>query len=348
MGRGDAAESVRQRETPAIEEALRLTRELASILSRCHSVKVYHRDIKPDNIIVDLDLASLTLVDFGIAWGTFGGAETEFSTELGQELGNRFLRIPDLAAGRERRDPRADLTMSVGILFYLLTGKAPRVLADEAMRPPHDAYAEQLPDALTADSRWSLVRRIFHVGFQPSVDLRFQTADELIQRIDEILQPTDRPETAPRSQAELQAFNDLLVSSIIAAKLRIEETMLQSSRTLEQQLRLAAEQNGLRSRHNDGWAWVSVPGKRVEFSYILVRTDAWHPEARVHHIVELVGPTSSQVQASYSLEGEERLIYYTGPAADIERLAEELERQTDEIFSAAVGRLRQKLSEALS
>jgi len=91
-----------------------------------------------------------------------------------------------------------------------------------------------------------------------------------------------------------------------------------------------------------------VPGKRVEFSYGLVRTDAWQPEARVHHIVELVGPTSSQVQASYSLEGEERLIYYTGPAADIERLAEELERQTDEIFAAAVERLRQKLSEALS
>jgi len=53
-----------------IEEALRLTRELASILSRCHSVKVYHRDIKPDNVIVDPDLAGLTLVDFGIAWGT--------------------------------------------------------------------------------------------------------------------------------------------------------------------------------------------------------------------------------------------------------------------------------------
>ena len=45
---------------------------------------------------------------------------------------------------------------------------------------------------------------------------------------------------------------------------------------------------------------------------------------------------------------EERLIYYTGPAANTERLAEELERQSDEIFAAAVERLRQKLSEALS
>jgi len=100
------------------------------------------------------------------------------------------------------------------------------VLADEAVRPPHVAYAEQLPHSLTVDSRWTLVRRIFDVGFKPEVDLRFQTADELIQRIDEILQPTERPETAPRSQAELQAFNDQLVSAIIAAKLRIEKTML--------------------------------------------------------------------------------------------------------------------------
>ena len=150
-----------------------------------------------------------------------------------------------------------------------------------------------------------------------------------------------------RSQAELQAFNDLLASAITAAKLRIEEAMLRSSRKLEQQLRSVAAQNGLRSRHHAGWAWISVPGKRVEFSYGLVRPEAWQPEARVHHTVELVGSTGSQVQASYYLEGEEEIIYYTGPAADIERLAEELDRQTDEIFAAAIGLLRRKLSEAL-
>ena len=67
----------------------------------------------------------------------------------------------------------------------------------------------------------------------------------------------------------------------------------------------------------------------------------------MYHVVELVGPTDSQVQASYSLDSEERIVYYTGPSADTERLSEELDRQTDDIFAAAVERLRQKLSEAL-
>ncbi len=330
-----------------LEEALRLTRELASILSRCHLREVYHRDIKPDNVLIEPRSLGLTLVDFGISWCSPTGAATELNTEFGQELGNRFLRIPDLAAGRERRDPRADVTMSVGMLFYLLTGQTPRVLADEALRPPHVALAERIPEAVVSDPRWTPVRRVFDVGFQPSVDLRFQTADELIQRLNEILEPARRDKSPLRSEEEVQTFNELLASAITASKLRIEEAMLVSSRHLEQQLRQTAERYGLLSIHNAGWAWVSVPGKRVEFTYSLVRRDARQPEARVHHVVELVGSGSGQVQARYSFDDEEAIIYYIGPAADTERLAEELEQQSDEIFAAAVARLREKLINAL-
>jgi class 3 adenylate cyclase len=164
------------------------------------------------------------------------------------------------------------------------------------------------------------------------------------QAVAEHVKAADQAER--RSQVELKALDDLVSSGSAAPKLRLEDELLKASRQLEQRLRRLAEENGLRSRHNSGWAWVAVPGKRVEFSYALVRKDAWQPEARVLHVLELVG-TGSHVQASYSLDDEKSITYYNGPTADTARLAEELERRTDQIFSAAVVRLREKLRVAL-
>jgi serine/threonine protein kinase len=106
-----------------IEDALRITRELAEVVARCHAVGVCHRDIKPDNIVVGSNDSRLTLVDFGIAFAEADPEESDFRTEPAQELGNRFLRIPDLSAGQEeRRDPRSDVTLVVGVLFTCCRG----------------------------------------------------------------------------------------------------------------------------------------------------------------------------------------------------------------------------------
>jgi serine/threonine-protein kinase len=270
-------------------------------------------------------------------------------TELGQELGNRFLRIPDLAAGRVRSDPRADVTMAVGVLFYLLTGHAPRVLADESLRPPHIAFGEWIPKALVSDPRWTLLRRLFDVGFQPAVDLRFQTADALRQRLDEMLEPPKRAVAPMRSSVEVQALNELLSSAIAAAQLRIERAMLESSRLLEQRLKQLAGHNGLHSIHNAGGAWVSVPGKRVEFTYSLVRRDAHQPQARICHAVELDDSEAGHLRAKYTVDANgDSIAYYSGPAADLERLHDEMQQHADEIFASAVACLREKVRVALA
>jgi serine/threonine-protein kinase len=160
--------------TTKVVEALNISRELARIVERCHEAGVGHRDIKPDNIIIDPSTSHLILVDFGTAWYAAGeDGPDAFRTDWGQELGNWFLRIPDLAAGRDRRDLRKDLVFIVGVLFYLLTGRTPRVLADERTRPPHESLAESVPDSLTSSSEWKFIKRFFEVGFQASIDHRF-------------------------------------------------------------------------------------------------------------------------------------------------------------------------------
>jgi serine/threonine-protein kinase len=163
-----------------IDVALPIVTALIDIVRRCHAAGVLHRDIKPDNVILHGgDIARPVLIDFGMGWAAsdesmFG----EFSTGAGQELGNRFLRLPEYAPGHHVRDTRSDVTMLVAILFYLLTGAAPRVLLDPTGRMPHEAMLERFSIQSRADVRWERLRRVFNVGFQQRLDMRFVDAEQ--------------------------------------------------------------------------------------------------------------------------------------------------------------------------
>ena len=112
-----------------------LSMAILSALEHAHSVGVFHRDIKPDNIILrEGDVSDPVLIDFGIS---FNEEKNLFSaaTLLGQQLGNRFLHLPELHRGA--RDPRSDLTQFCGVLIYALSGVRPVSLVDESGNHPH-------------------------------------------------------------------------------------------------------------------------------------------------------------------------------------------------------------------
>ncbi len=137
---------------------------------------------------------------------------------------------------------------------------------------------------------------------------------------------------------------------------RIEQSMLRASRKLEDKLEAMARENRLMSRHLAGRARVISGGQAVEFHYGLCRSEAWDPEASVTHRVELIGQNRSYVKATYRIDakvgdgreyGHHGRTYYRGPAADTERLEEELVVHAEEIFGRALGILRQKLTAAV-
>jgi serine/threonine-protein kinase len=305
---------------------------------------------------VGADESSLTLVDFGIAFAAPDPGDSDLRTEVGQELGNRFLRIPDLSAGQtERRDPRSDVTLVVGVLFYLLSGRAPRTLVDQELRPPHARSPNLFPDATMSDPRWTGVRRILDVGFQLAVNLRFQSADELVDRIDEVLNPLESTVPTGGYREELAALRDLLGSAVADSFRRVERDMLESSRKLEDRLETMANEEGLMSVHYSARARVMEAGRSVQFVYSLRRAEADDPSAEVVHTVELVGSERSHVRATYDLDASvghgrayyQRVPYYTGPAADTERLEEELLAHAEEIFESAIRVLREQLGATL-
>lgn len=182
---GQTLAQFRQSNKISIDFSILIILKLLNIIECLHDYKIIHRDIKPDNIIIQScgDLScEIFLIDFGISW--CGSEDPRFlDTRTQQGLGNRFLELPELKPGRNIRDIRSDITYVIGILFYLLFDKYPRQLSDEYQRMPHQSIVTTDYPLLTQDTRWSKLYRIFNIGFHPNIDLRFGNVSELKQLI---------------------------------------------------------------------------------------------------------------------------------------------------------------------
>lgn len=119
------------------DTALNFFVELLNVLYYCHSNNIIHRDIKPDNIMLpNGELMSFVLIDFGLS---FNREEQEGITETNQQLGNRFILLPELVSGssEQKRMPQSDITQATAVFLYLLTGCIPNSLFDGEGKQPH-------------------------------------------------------------------------------------------------------------------------------------------------------------------------------------------------------------------
>ncbi len=112
---------VREKQLP-IEEALRITREVGDALSYAHSHGIIHRDIKPDNIL--LESGHAVVADFGIARAihTAGGPSL---TQTGVAVGTPAYTSPEQCAGARELDGRSDLYSLGCVLYEMLAGQPP-------------------------------------------------------------------------------------------------------------------------------------------------------------------------------------------------------------------------------
>jgi predicted Ser/Thr protein kinase len=103
----------------APDVAVRMLAELADALDYAHRKGVVHRDIKPDNVLIEDDSGRLMLTDFGIAKA--GAAGT--LTQTGVVIGTPTYMSPEQATGEKTVDGRSDL-YSLGMLAYeMLAGR---------------------------------------------------------------------------------------------------------------------------------------------------------------------------------------------------------------------------------
>jgi len=104
------------------DEARRVVAEIADALDHAHRQGVVHRDIKPDNVLLEDESGRALLTDFGVA-KALGKGET--LTRLGSVVGTPHFMSPEQAAGRADIDGRSDI-YSLGVMAYaMLAGRLP-------------------------------------------------------------------------------------------------------------------------------------------------------------------------------------------------------------------------------
>ena len=159
-----------------LDDALRITAEIASALDYAHRQGVIHRDIKPENILMHEGAA--LVADFGI-----GKAVSEMGasiTQTGLAVGTPAYMSPEQATAESVVDGRSDIYSLACVLYEMLTGEQPYtaataqgVIAKRFMSPvPHAKAVRDIPDALDTAVTKALART--------AVD-RFPTAGEFAE-----------------------------------------------------------------------------------------------------------------------------------------------------------------------
>jgi hypothetical protein len=111
----------RERRLP-VDDALQLIREMADALEYAHRHGVVHRDVKPENVLLQSGHALVT--DFGIALAleNAGGARI---TRTGIMLGTPSYMAPEQASGDRPIDARTDVYALGAVLHEMLAGESP-------------------------------------------------------------------------------------------------------------------------------------------------------------------------------------------------------------------------------
>jgi serine/threonine-protein kinase len=171
-----------------IDEAVKITTEVADALQYAHGQGVIHRDIKPENILLHNGRAMVA--DFGIALAVSAAAGGRM-TETGLSLGTPHYMSPEQATADKHITSRSDIYSLGSVLYEMLTGEPPhtgssaqaiimKIVSDEVRPvrelrkavPPHMAAAvakavEKLP-ADRFDSAKAFAEALHNPAFAPS------------------------------------------------------------------------------------------------------------------------------------------------------------------------------------
>ena len=179
-----------------VDETRRIVREVADALAYAHERGVVHRDIKPDNILLDATTGRTMVTDFGIARAV-SDMDSGRLTATGMAIGTPAYMSPEQAAGDRDIDGRSDL-YALGIVAYqMLVGEPPFVASSTpAMLVKHISERPTPISQRRGDVPQDLARAVM-MCLEKDPVMRFPTAGALVTALDTGNVPElRRPESA--------------------------------------------------------------------------------------------------------------------------------------------------------
>jgi serine/threonine protein kinase len=120
---GESLGAVLQRDPrPPLAMVRRVLRDVADALAYAHGRGIVHRDIKPDNILIDQATGRPVVTDFGIARAAEGDARL---TNTGVAVGTPAYMSPEQAMGERELDGRSDVYALSVVGYQMLCGTPP-------------------------------------------------------------------------------------------------------------------------------------------------------------------------------------------------------------------------------
>jgi len=172
---------LRDNPQPPLEKVFRYLTQAADALAYAHRRGVVHRDVKPDNILVDKERDRVILTDFGIAKAL--SAEQTLTTP-GDLLGTPQYMSPEQGEGRQDLDGRAD-QYSLGLIGYeMLAGHRP-FRAENLAELMYMHRFEEPPglEGIRPDAPRHL-REAIHRAISKDRDERFPTMDAFLTALE--------------------------------------------------------------------------------------------------------------------------------------------------------------------
>src|ERR1043165_4909715 len=168
-----------------VRETVKLLQDTGYALAYAHGRGVVHRDIKPDNIMLERATGRAMVMDFGISRGIAAApaGATQALTRIGEVVGTPEYMSPEQATG-DNVDGRSDL-YSLGLTAYFaLTGR-PAITGDTTGKVLARQITEQVPPirSARADTPQALAAAIDRCVMKDAAD-RFQTGEEPAETID--------------------------------------------------------------------------------------------------------------------------------------------------------------------
>jgi serine/threonine protein kinase len=180
---GETLRDKLNRETQfSVDEAVRITTQVADALDYAHRHGVIHRDIKPENIL--LHDGRPMVADFGIALAVSAAAGGRM-TETGLSLGTPHYMSPEQATAEKEITGRSDIYSLASVMYEMLAGA-----------PPHMGASAQ-----------QIIMKIITEHAAPVTNLRKAVPPNVAAALEKALEklPADRFETA-------KAFGEALVN----------------------------------------------------------------------------------------------------------------------------------------